>query len=165
MHVQKNLQLHGVATWPRGGATMTIYQWLPFAGIEEETISTPHIWSSVDHYKTVCDNEVIYLTCSASNCWSVTWTSSAYVGTRTAIEFNQDHDRPGDGKLVSLPGGRSTLAQISKTESSLSSDLKIRVPNNVHRTNVICTNDLLEYDTKFFVLANGRYSDYVKSTK
>ena len=117
--------------------------------------NTPHLQSSVDGYKTVCSNEVIYLTCSATGPWSLTWTSTAYIGTRTAIEFNQDHDRPGDGKLVSLASGRATLAQISKTETSLSSDLKIIIANGVNRTNVTCTNDDLEAVSKTFNLARG----------
>ena len=127
----------------------------PSTGIEVTSPTAPHLQSSVDGYKTVCSNEVVYLTCSATGPWSLTWTSPAYIGTRTAIEFNQDHDRPGDGKLVSLASGRATLAQISKTETSLSSDLKIIIANGVNRTNVTCTNDDLQAISRSFNLAIG----------
>ena len=95
------------------------------------------------------------MTCHASDSWSLSWTSLEYVGQRAAIEFNQDFDRPGVGKLVSLPNGRATLAQMMKTERSISSDLKITIPSDLNETWVTCTNNYGAAVTKSFMLSKG----------
>ena len=96
------------------------------------------------------------MTCFARNSWSLSWTSLEYVGQRAAIEFNQDFDRPGVGKLVSLPNGRATLAQMMKTERSISSDLKIIIPSDLNETQVTCTNNRGDAVTKTFMLSRGK---------
>ena len=95
------------------------------------------------------------MTCHASNSQSLSWTSLNHVGPRTAIEFRQDVDRPGVGKLVSLPNGRATLAQMMKTEQSVSSNLKITIPVDLNETQVTCTNNHGTAVTKTFMLSKG----------
>ena len=112
--------------------------------------------SSVDGYKTVCEDELVYLTCSARHSWLLSWRSREYVGESRAIEFNRHLDRPGKGEFISLPHGRVTLSQMSKAEhTSLSTDLKIQIPNNFSRTEVTCINNHGERETKTFILAEG----------
>ena len=114
------------------------------------------MWSSVDGYKTVCENELVYLTCWAHNSRSLIWSSREYIGDSTAIEFNRLFDRLGKGKFISLPNGRATLSQLTKIENtSLLSDLKIQIPNNFSSTEVACMNSHGETETKTFILAEG----------
>lgn len=113
------------------------------------------MWSSVDSYRTVCADERIYLTCAAASSWSLTWTSEHYIGRQTAIEYNQDIDRPGEGKFVRLQSGEATLSQVVGTDPALMSDLRIQVASNLDRTEVTCTNDRGGRQTKVFLLAQG----------
>ena len=122
--------------------------------------SLPRIWSSVDDYRTVCEGERVYLSCSAEHCSSLSWTSREHIGERTTIEFNENFDRPGAGKLVSLPNGGETLLQLTETGHSLSADVKIRISGNVNKTTVTCTNNHGQRATKAFLLAEGGLYSY-----
>ena len=59
---------------------------------------------------------------------------------------------------MSLPNGRSTLAQMATTdhEQSLSSNLKVTIPDNLKRTQVTCENNNRAAVTKSFILATGK---------
>ena len=96
------------------------------------------------------------MTCFANDSWSLSWTGLNYIGQNSAIEFNQDFDRPGDGKLVTLGDGRISLAQVLKTERSISSELKITIPSNLNETYVTCTNNHGAAMVKSFILASGK---------
>ena len=117
--------------------------------------SWPRIWSSVDGSKTVCEGERVYLSCSAEHCSSLSWTSREHIGERTTVEFDEDFDRPGAGKLVSLPNGGETLLQLTETGHSLSSDVKITISGHVNKTSVTCTNNHGQRATTVFLLAEG----------
>ena len=117
------------------------------------SVDATQIRTSVDGYKTVCALETIYLTCSARNSWSHRWTSPDYVGHNAVIEFNQDYDRPGKGKRVSLPDGRSSLAQMITTDTST---LQITIPGNLNETQITCANDHGDAVIKSFMLSRGK---------
>ena len=119
-------------------------------------MASPHIWTSADDYRCICPGEKVYLTCHASDSRSLSWASLDYIGQRAAIEFNQEFDRPGVGKLVSLPRGRATLAQLMTTEQSISSNLKITIPSDLNETQVTCTNNRGATATKTFILSRGK---------
>ena len=118
----------------------------------------PRIWTSVDNYKYVCPGEKIYLTCVVGDSASLTWRSPDYIGQKATIDFYENLDRPGEGKLVRLPNGQATLAQMMITEESLSSDLKIIVPHNLNETQITCTDNRGTDVIKFFMLASGKHS-------
>ena len=113
----------------------------------------PHISTSVDDFRWVCPGETVYLTCSARGSWSHSWSSEDYFGRNAIIEFSQDYDRPGKGKRVSSPDGRSSLAQMTAIDAS---NLQIRIPaGNLNETRVICMNDRGATVTKTFIHSRG----------
>ena len=57
---------------------------------------------------------------------------------------------------MSLPYGRSTLAQMMTTERNLTSDLKITIPGNLNETNITCANNHRAAVTKSFMLVTGK---------
>ena len=114
------------------------------------------IYTSVDNYKCVCPGEKVYVTCSARNSRSLSWTSPDYIGQTAAIEFSQNFDRPGEGKLVSLPNGRSSHIQVMQTEPYIMSDLKITIPRDLNETQITCTNKRRASVTKSLLLSRGK---------
>ena len=108
--------------------------------------------TSVDNYRCVCPGEPIYLTCTAKNSRSHSWSSVDFFGQNAIIEFSQDYDRPGKGKRVSLPDGRSSLAQMTAIDASI---LQITIPRDLNETRITCANDHGAVATKTFVLSRG----------
>ena len=114
----------------------------------------PRISTSVDEFRCVCPGETVYLMCSARGSWSHSWSSQDYLGRNAIIEFSQSYDRPGKGKRVSLPDGRSSLAQMTAIDSS---NLQVCIPTgNLNETRVTCTNNRGATATKTFLHSRGK---------
>lgn len=99
----------------------------------------------------------MYVTCTAKNSRSLSWTSLDYIGQSAAVEFSRSFDRPGDGKLVSLPNGRSSHVQLMQTEPDMISELKIIIPSDINETQVTCMNERRATVTKSFLLLRGKH--------
>ena len=125
-----------------------------FSIIATGIAALPRIWTSVDEFRCVCPGERVHLTCSATGSWSHSWSSQDYFGRNAIIEFSQDYDRPGKGKRVSLPGGRSSLAQMTAIDSS---NLQVRIPTgNLNETRITCTNNHGARVTRTFIHSRGK---------
>ena len=126
-------------------------------GTVVDIAAPPRITTSVDDYKRVCPGRDVYVTCTARNSRSLRWTSPDYIGQAAAVEFSRSFDRPGEGKLVSLPNGRSSHIQLMQTEPYMISDLKIIIPSEINETQVTCMNERRATVTKSFLLFRGRH--------
>ena len=116
----------------------------------------PTLRSSVDGYKTVCPGEEVHFVCNVQNSNSLTWRSSQYIGNNTAIEFNRNLDRLGDGKSTSLPNRETTLLQLaSLTDQELETTLRIVIVSSVATASISCTNDVPESKQQTIFLAGS----------
>ena len=116
----------------------------------------PTLKSSVDGYKTVCPGEVVHFTCNVQNSNSLTWASSEYIGNDAVIEFNQNLDRLGDGKSISLQNGETTLLQLaSLTNQELEATLRIVIDSSIVIASVECTNNISESKQQMLLLAGN----------
>ena len=85
----------------------------PFPSVTTLSVR-PVIQSSIDGFKTACLNEEVHLTCTVHNSTLISWRSPTYIpGQDNALEFARGINPPGDGKLVSLSSGGTTLSQLS----------------------------------------------------
>ena len=129
-----------------------------YISIATGATALPRISTSVDEFRCVCPGDIVHLTCSAGGSWSHTWSSQDYFGQHGIIEFSQDYDRPGKGKLVSLSDGQFSLAQMTAIDAS---NLQISIPGNLNETRVTCTNDHRARVTRTFIHSRGKLQKIV----
>ena len=114
----------------------------------------PFIKGSIDVYKTVCPGERVLLTCTVQASATLTWTSTQYIGSNTAVEFNRGFDRKGEGKSISLPNGDTSLFQlVSLANDDMEANMLIKVDGSVPNATISCYNDGQQSKDRHLILA------------